>query len=635
MIPSITVAQERDSLPQVRTFRVALIGMPFGVEVNAPSIQLGLLRAVAERTGFPTDTHHLTLDLAQRLTAPVYNELCLHRGHMTGEWLFAIAAFGVIASEDEAYFAAFPEELEWFKRLGKDKADVIALRHDILPRFIEDCLGAVDWGEYGVVGFSSTFQQNVASLALARRIKERYPGVTIVFGGANLDGEMGPEYVRAFPFIDCAVVGEGDDVFPRLLRYLARGEPLPDLPGLAVRVPEGVRFSGQALPVRNLDALPTPVYDEYFARARHLGLFKEGQRLSGLPVESARGCWWGAKQHCTFCGLNALGMAFRAKSPQRFFAELDELALKYGVSSFQATDNIVDMKYIREVFATIASAKMDYHFFYEVKANLTREQLRSLYLGGVRSLQPGIESLSTHVLQLMRKGSTMLKNVRLLKWCRYYNFFVYWNLIWGFPGETEDDYRRELQVLECLSHLQPPSSTSRIWLERFAPYFTDRANFPIRDLRPEASYRYVYPPQVDLEKVAYFFDYSMDETVPDEAHKPTQEWVREWRRRWASDKPDTLIYRRLQDTMFIDDHRWPGPGTVHTLRGVWALAYDYCGETDRTVPQILEHVGHVTVGFPMTDWEMLAGLQGFCQQRLMVSEDGHYLSLALPANPNW
>jgi hypothetical protein len=53
------------------------------------------------------------------------------------------------------------------------------------------------------------------------------------------------------------------------------------------------------------------------------------------------------------------------------------------------------------------------------------------------------------------------------------------------------------------------------------------------------------------------------------------------------------------------------------------------------VPQILEHVQQAAVGFPMAEWEMIAGLEGFCEQQLMVSEDDHYLSLALPLNPNW
>jgi len=615
--------------------RVALVAMPFGDRVPVPSIQLGLLQAIAEGAGFPTDTYHFALDLAQRLTGPFYNELCRHRGHFTGEWLFAVAAFGAAAPhDDEAFFTAFPEEVDWFGQRGKNKADISALRQEIFPRFVDDCLGGVDWSQYDVVGFSSTFQQNVASLALARRIKERHPGVAIVFGGANFDGEMGPEYVRAFPFIDYAVIGEGDLLFPALLRCVASGEDPTHLPGLAGRAPQGVRFSGVAPPVRTLDDLPAPSYDDYLKRARYLGLLKEGERPAYLPIESSRGCWWGAKQHCTFCGLNALGMAYRAKTAQRFLAELDELAEKHGVNFFYATDNILDVEYLPTFFPAISAAKTDYHFFYEVKANLTREKLRTLYMGGVRQIQPGIESLSTHVLQLMRKGCTMLQNVRLLKWCRYYGMVAFWNLIWGFPGETAEDYRQELQVLRCLSHLQPPASATRIWVERFAPYFSKHVDFPIRELRPEASYRHVYPPHVDLQKVAYFFDYEMDLTVPEEAHEPTRQWVQEWRHRWFSEKRDALVFCRLRDTMFIDDYRASGSGTRHTLRGVWALAYEYCSETMHTVPQILEYIAGLGIA-SIPEWEMVAALELFCRQRLMLEEGGLYLSLALPVNPQW
>jgi len=56
--------------------------------------------------------------------------------------------------------------------------------------------------------------------------------------------------------------------------------------------------------------------------------------------------------------------------------------------------------------------------FYEVKANLTRVQVSALRAAGVTRIQPGIESLSDHVLKLIGKGTCGLRNVQLLKWCR-------------------------------------------------------------------------------------------------------------------------------------------------------------------------------------------------------------------------
>ena len=40
-----------------------------------------------------------------------------------------------------------------------------------------------------------------------------------------------------------------------------------------------------------------------------------------MVMETARGCWWDAKHHCTFCGLNGEFMGFRSKSPLRALAE--------------------------------------------------------------------------------------------------------------------------------------------------------------------------------------------------------------------------------------------------------------------------------------------------------------------------
>ena len=100
-----------------------------------------------------------------------------------------------------------------------------------------------------MVGFTSTFQQNTASFALARRLKQRLPGLVTVFGGANFDGEMGPELVRAVDCIDVAVIGEGDETFPRLLSALAAGTGLDGVPGLARRVDGQVKVTPPVPPV--------------------------------------------------------------------------------------------------------------------------------------------------------------------------------------------------------------------------------------------------------------------------------------------------------------------------------------------------------------------------------------------------
>jgi radical SAM superfamily enzyme YgiQ (UPF0313 family) len=68
-----------------------------------------------------------------------------------------------------------------------------------------------------------------------------------------------------------------------------------------------------------------------------------------IPFESARGCWWGAKHHCTFCGLNGSAMRFRAKSPQRVLSELADLARRHHSFRFEAVDNILEPRYLKDL----------------------------------------------------------------------------------------------------------------------------------------------------------------------------------------------------------------------------------------------------------------------------------------------
>jgi ribosomal peptide maturation radical SAM protein 1 len=613
--------------------RVALVNMPFA-GANRPSIQCGLLKAGLADAGHTVDVHYLNLELAVELGEETYAGLAdLRSDHLLGEWLFSVAAFGP-RSDEEAYLAAHPSLAGACEQLGRSFDDLCRLRNEFLPSVVDRWAKEIDWGAYAVVGFTSTFEQNVASLALARRVKERHPGVVTVFGGANYDGEMGPEYVRAFDWIDYAVVGEGDEALPALVGRVGRAESAAGLPGVATRVNGGVE-TGSVRLVRDLDELPDPDYDDFFAALTRLGRERVlGKSIPLLVFESARGCWWGEKHHCTFCGLNALGMAYRSKSPARIHDELRRLSGRYRIANFEAVDNILDMRYIEKLCSALIEERSDYRLFYEVKANLRREQLRTLSRAGVGIIQPGIESLSTHVLKLMRKGSTMLLNVRVLKWAHYYGIQVAWNLLTGFPGETPDDYEAQGKLMPLLYHLPPPGGGGPLWLERFSPYFTD-SSFPVSDVEPWASYGFIYPQgSVDMEKIAYFFSYTMGDTVPPESLESVYRPMQEWQDHWKGSRTPSLVYQRTPDWIQIVDHRAPDEPRVHAFGGLEAAVYEACGDTYHTAPRVTaalreEHGGSIGAD------EVEESLSRFCELGLMVEEDGQYLSLALPVNANW
>jgi len=463
----------------------------------------------------------------------------------------------------------------------------------------------------------------MASLALAARLKRRHPTVCILFGGANLDGEMGAELVRTFDCIDYAVDGPGDEAFVEFLAAIAQDRDPTTVPG--------VRSRNRPTPVARpasiaLDRLPIPDYDEFFERAYSLGILSKSSRSQvRIPFESSRGCWWGQKQHCTFCGLNGTTMAFREKTATRVIDELAQLAQRHRTFQFEAVDNIMPVSYLQELLPKLVAQGTTYTLFYETKANLRRDQIALLATAGVRTIQPGIESLNTRVLKLMRKGVTAIQNVNLLRWASYYDVRVIWNILWGFPDETVEDYARQSLLLAQLHHLQSPLSASRIWMERFSPIYFDRSRFSVKRLVPEASYEYVYPDRVDCAKVAYFFDYEFENGLPDSSYEQIAHAAAMWQEAWHRVPRPRLIYRSSPGFLQIEDQRACGELSTYTLTGQLATLYAACSDSPVGLSKLLR-----SNEMSWSESKCEDALNELCRQRLMMRDGELFLSLAVP-----
>jgi ribosomal peptide maturation radical SAM protein 1 len=610
-------------------YPVAMISMPFA-SFSRPSLQLGLLKSIISEAGFPIQTFHFNLNFAQKIGLTLYDALSRYRGRCVGDWLFSVAAFGKDAPDpNDCFLHDFENDIKQLIK-GEDALfDLLQqIRHQTIPDYIDEITNTTDWKQFRVVGFTSTFQQNSASFALARRIKQAYPEVCIFFGGANFEGVMGEEWIRSINWIDYALIGEGDQTVPEFLVALHDGkDPTITVPGVIGRREGAVTTLHPRTPLTNLDALPIPDFDEFFERAERLELLPvSARRVVEIPFESSRGCWWGQRSHCTFCGLNGTTLQFRTKSPERVLQELAVLSDRYRSFNFEAVDNILDLSYLDTVFPQLIQWATDYEFFYEVKSNLSREHLMQLYRAGVRTIQPGIESLNSHVLKLMRKGVSAIQNVNLLRWSQYYGIKVAWNLLWGFPGEIVEDYQQQLDLLKSVVHLQPPNGAGRIWMERYSPLFFDRQSFPVRFLCPEASYSYIYPKYVALDRIAYFFDYELEGALHDSIFEETAQHVSSWQECWKKAVQPTLKFWFSPGLLQIEDHRNPSnPGTF-TFRDELAKLYRYCSNQPQSAAKL-----KTELGLQETIEEIEICLNEFCARGLMMRDGKQFLSLALPA----
>jgi ribosomal peptide maturation radical SAM protein 1 len=611
--------------------QVALVNMPFSYS-KYPSIQLGTLSALLKSKGVPVDCHHLNVRFAHKIGVPLYEMICEKRA-LFGEWLFSYLLF-----RDNPKRAEYPRVFKpVFEQVAQESGQPISFFEDMAtrgaPQFLTWAMTAIDWGQYKLVGFTSTFDQNVASLTLAKMIKDLYPEVKIVFGGANYDGEMGMEYFRAFPFIDYVVVGEGEEVVPALVRQVLEGksEAVPN--GVIFREQDQIRFIPNPALFADFAKTGPPDYDDYYHLLAELGDAAQGlDRI--LLYEGSRGCWWGEKHHCTFCGLNAQSMKFRAKSPDQAAREMTTLSSRYDTTRFRLVDNIIDMKYVENLFGQFAAAHCDLDVFIETKSNLQKSQIRTLAVGGVKCMQPGLESLSPSQLKAMDKGVTPMQNIVCLKWSNYYRVAVSWNILLGFPGETNEDYRRQIELLPSLFHLQAPEATGKFWLQRFSPYFTRPHEYGVRITGPGMAYEYVYDSvRLDLLKIAYDFEYELDNwPVDPHLYQELVGLVEEWQRRArGSDRP-FLYYSKAMDYVTVYDGRDPQAPTRQRFDWPAAGIIEACNETAKSRDQIRAALKEAKRDMALSDDKLNEALGMLASRRVLYEEREKYFTLAIPEN---
>jgi len=603
--------------------RVLLLAMPF-LTLRRPHLGLGLLKSELTQRGIGCDIRYYNFRFAEVIGTPVYERIGENTPthHNAGEFIFTTALY-----DDARPFDDFKTVITYDpKRYDEDFFRQMERARNLAPAFVHECAGEIDFDKYDIVGLTSTFQQNIASLAMAQEIKRRAPHIITVCGGANFEGVMGVELHRQFPFVDIVCSGEADDIFPELVRRLRAGEPVHEMAGVTCRLGgETVTGATPQTFITSLNDLPYPDHTDYFYEFR-----AAKEKPAGGPeltMETSRGCWWGQKHHCTFCGLNGLSMTYRSKSPERAFHEIKYLLATYGGLDVFNTDNIIDLRYFSELFPRLISEGIKAKLFYETKANLKKTQLMLFKKVGTYSIQPGIENLNSHVLALMDKGIKGIQNVQLLRWAREMDLDVQWTIIYGFPGETPQDYQLVNRWIGPITHLQPPISVTRFRLDRFSPMFKYPDKYGIVNVRSYPGTQICYPfPEESLQRIAYFLN--CDSPMTQETF---QEIIAMWKRvdEWRVVHPgSTLTAEVTPSSLILRDRRHGYRHADTTYHGPAREIYLALDEvhSDSFLLDLIR-AKDPAANYTMDDVHGI--LNHFLERDLVLREDKQYLALAL------
>lgn len=304
-----------------------------------------------------------------------------------------------------------------------------------------------------VIGFSTYIWNFEYNKFIAREIKKRYPGCTVIFGGHHV--APGGELLEECPFIDFLIHGEGEEAFKSLLLYAAGCGELSDIAGISYRsengvvtTPNGVCAAGDTIDY------PSPYLNGYFDK-----ILAENKDLTFMAlIETTRGC----PNSCSYCDWSNMKSRIRKFPLERVFGEIDWVSEHkiYGLGSadsnfgiFERDERITD--YIIEKFLNngyprgyqTSYAKNSNERIFRIGCALEKYHLS-------KGITLSFQSMDDTTLANIGRKNISVENYReLMDMYNAAGISTYTELILGLPGETYESFTSGIErLLELGQH---------------------------------------------------------------------------------------------------------------------------------------------------------------------------------------
>ncbi len=595
---------------------ITLVSPPWPL-FNRPSIQLGALKAFlkARVPGIRISVRHPYIRLASAIGYETYHTIS--QSSWAAESVFAALLFPDHQGPEKLFYDAIG------KRFGTkggrpDFRKIVSAAGQVMEEFIL----SDESPPASLVGISLCLNQLTAGLYIAKFIKKQLPFCKIVIGGASSSGISGRAIMAAFPFVDFSITGEGELPLLDLCLYLSGKKDSISSPAIASRDRVDKDTSETAVrkeQIPDLDSLPFPDFDDYFAEIEALG-----SRAAGitpmLPVEASRGCWW---SRCNFCNLNLQWKGYRAKSPERITAEIDYLAQRYHALDYAFMDNCLPARQAPKFFDLLHAHGRDYSFFAELRVGHSRTDIFRMAAGGLRDVQVGIEALSTSLLRRLGKGSRAIDNLAMMRHCAEAGIKLQANLILHFPGSTVEEVDETLENLDFAWPFAPLKPVS-FWLGMESPVSRQPKDFGISGIKPHPCYSMLFPREVAGRLHPLVLQYRGDRLRQKLMWKKLTDKLSAMgsARRRLSGAKGFLTFRDGVDFLVIRQVMPDGQVLRHRLSGMSRKLYLACLE-----PADMDSLLNISDGLPKQ--KIRAFMDGMQAKRLVYGEDDEYLALAI------
>jgi radical SAM superfamily enzyme YgiQ (UPF0313 family) len=369
--------------------------------------------------------------------------------------------------------------------------------------------------------------------ALGKALRQQ--GVVVLLGGPLAGYAPVADLLLHLGTTDALIAGDGDLHAGPALRALLAHQPPSDVPG-ARWLENGVAKTTPPAPPPALDLLPRPLF--------------EGNVLdSFIPLQASRGCG----RSCAYCSESGIWgpRGHRRRTPARVAEEMTAHASAYGLNDFHFHDDLLNgnRRWMDELVRELSHGRYTWESFFEpygLDANL----LGRMRDAGCRLVKYGIQSFSPTLLRTMKRPPDVDQVVDVVVHTYRLGISTHFDMLIGHPGETEEDHRRNLALVEELFGL----TGERLYFSLNPFYLSagseierhpDRFHTTLRHATPED---HVAPMAVALRAVdpypeGYQSDVPRDTTMR------------------RMDELSAILRRHGKDYLYLGQQNVPGEGT--------------------------------------------------------------------------
>jgi len=300
------------------------------------------------------------------------------------------------------------------------------------------------------------------SLRVARQLRNSRPELFLMAGGPEISEDH--PFLLEEPVFNALVTGEGEAVFPEILKGIRAGK-LPAYDNVLISSDTGWRRGSKPPPPIDLASVQVPV----------ASLIECIKARPSVYIETSRGC----PLTCTYCRYHHLQKGVRALPAEAAAQRVQQLRaagareIRFVDPTFNAR---ADFTQLLERLAEI-NADRKLGFFAELRADtLTPEQAALMAKVNFLDVEIGVQSTDPKVLRTIRRPANIAQVERGIRLLTAAGVKVTLDLMYGLPEQTLDDVLRSIEwarnfgpniTIQCMQTLLLPGTDLREQAEQY------------------------------------------------------------------------------------------------------------------------------------------------------------------------